>query len=125
MKRTGLWPVRAPVRPALYALAAILALLGLIFLIGNQRLPQRIVVGVVLLGAAVALGWLTKIKAPQPTVRITQNIDLPGDAETEQLTCKNCGGTLDEDSIELREGAIFVKCGYCGTSYQIEEAPKW
>ena len=32
---------------------------------------------------------------------------------------------LDEDSVELKEGAIFVKCPYCETSYQVEEAPKW
>jgi hypothetical protein len=113
------------VRPVLYALAAIVALLGLIFLIGNQGLVQRIVVGIVLIAAGVALSWLATVKAPQPTVKITQDIDLPGDAELEQLKCRSCGATLDEKSIELREGAIFVKCAYCGTSYQIEEAPKW
>ena len=41
------------------------------------------------------------------------------------MTCKNCGGTLERDSIALREGGVFVDCPYCGTSYQIEEEPKW
>jgi len=113
------------VRPVLYALAAVVALLGAIFLIGNQVLVQRMVVGLVLIVAGIALAWLAKMKAPQPTVEITQDIDVPGDAELEQLKCRSCGATLDEKSIELREGAIFVKCAYCGTSYQIEEAPKW
>lgn len=112
-------------RPVLYALAAVVALLGAIFLIGNQGLVQRIIVGVVLIVAGIVLAWLAKMKAPQPTVEITQDIDVPGDAELEQLKCRSCGATLDEKSIELREGAIFVKCAYCGTSYQIEEAPKW
>lgn len=125
MKRSGAWPPRAHVRPVLYALAVVVALLGATFLIGNQGLVQRIIVGVVLIAAGIALGWLAKMKAPQPTVKITQHIDLPGDSETEELKCRNCGGLLDEKSIELREGAIFVKCAYCGTSYQIEEAPKW
>jgi len=25
----------------------------------------------------------------------------------------------------VKAGAIFISCGFCGTQYQIEEAPKW
>jgi hypothetical protein len=97
----------------------------LVFLAGNQGLVSRMVTGVVLIAAAIALAGLTRLKAPQPTVHITHHIDLPGESQLEQLKCRNCGGPLKEDSVELREGAIFVKCPFCGTSYQIEEAPKW
>jgi uncharacterized Zn finger protein len=43
----------------------------------------------------------------------------------EEMRCRNCGGSLDEDALTVRGGAIFVDCPYCGASYQIEEAPKW
>ena len=84
---------------------------------------MRVLVGVILIAAAVVIGWLTKAKAPERT--IIQKIDLTGSVETEQLKCKSCGAQLDDKSIELREGAIVVKCTYCGTTYQMEEAPKW
>ena len=84
---------------------------------------MRIIVGILLIGAAVVIGWLTKAKAPERT--IVQQVDLTGDITREQLQCESCGAPLDEKSISLEEGAIIVKCPYCGTSYQLEEAPKW
>lgn len=110
-------------KTGMYALAAVLGLVGLVFILGYQGLVGRLVLGIILLGAAFALGWLTKAKAPERT--IVQKIDLSGDVSREQLQCNNCGATLDEKSVQLQEGAIFVKCQYCGTSYQLEEAPKW
>ena len=109
----------------LYVLAVCVGLVGVIFLVGNQGLVQRMVIGAVLIAAAIAIVGLTRLKAPQPTVHITQDIDLPGESDLEQLKCRNCAAPLDQKSVELREGAIFVKCPYCSTSYQIEEAPKW
>jgi len=41
------------------------------------------------------------------------------------MKCRNCSAGLSKDSVVLKEGAIFVECPYCKTSYQIEEAPKW
>lgn len=110
-------------KTGLFALAVVVGLMGLIFVIGNQGKIMRLVVGVVLLGAALAIGWLTRAKAPERT--IVQKIDLSGDVQTERLKCSGCGATLDAKSVELREGAIFVKCPYCGSAYQLEEAPKW
>ncbi len=107
------------------ALAAVLGLLGLIFIVGNQGLPMRLIVGVIMLAAAVVIFWMGKMKAPQQMTHITQDIDVAGDAELEQLKCQNCGAPLDDNSVGLKEGAIFVECPYCNTSYQVEEAPKW
>jgi len=109
----------------LYVLAVAVGLVGLVFLVGNQGLVQRIVVGVVLIAAAVAVFGLTRLKAPERSVTIHQHIDLPGESQLEHLKCTNCDAPLDQKSVELREGAIFVKCPYCGASYQVEEAPKW
>jgi cytochrome c biogenesis protein CcdA len=112
-------------KTGLYLLGICVGCVGLVFLVGNQGLVQRMVVGIVLIAAGIAIIGLTRLKAPAPTVHITQDIDLPGESDLEQLKCRNCSAPLDQKSVELREGAIFVKCPYCGTSYQIEEAPKW
>jgi len=112
-----------PLKAGMYTLAAVVGFVGLLFLVGNQGLVARMFIGIVLMGAGVAIGWLTKAKAPER--KIVQQIDLSGEIEKEQLECNSCGAPLNQDSIELHEGAITVNCPYCGTSYQLEEAPKW
>ena len=114
-----------PVKTASYVLAGGLGLGGVTFLIGAAQgnALTRIITGVVMIGAAILLGFLARVKTPQPTV--VQQIDLSGDVHAEELTCKACGGKLDSDSVSVRAGAVFVDCPYCGTSYQIEEEPKW
>jgi Zn finger protein HypA/HybF involved in hydrogenase expression len=108
-----------------YLLGSVLGLMGLLFLIasGSGNTAPRVIIGVVLLAAAAVLVWLGKVKSPGQT--IIQNIDLPGNTTEEQLHCKACGGTLNPKDITVQAGAVFVKCPYCGTSYQLEEAPKW
>ena len=108
-----------------YPLAALLAVYGLISIVGWQGVPLRIVVGVVLLAAAGALIWLA-LQKPKPSVTtVVQKIDLSGDVNLQDLTCRACGGTLGKESVAVRAGAVFVNCQYCGAAYQIEEKPKW
>ena len=108
-----------------YLLSAVVGLAGLMFLIGSVQghtIP-RIVIGLVLLGAAAALVYLGKMKAPQAT--IVQQIDLTGDVAAQDLKCKSCAGKLDSKSVSVQAGAVFIKCPYCGAQYQLEEEPKW
>lgn len=108
-------------------IAAALGFFGLIFIIGNQGMAGRWIIGIVLLLAAGFMVYLTRIQ-PQVIkneVTVKQEIDLSGDVQLEQMTCNNCGAALNKNSIEVKAGAIFVNCEHCGTSYQIEEAPKW
>jgi hypothetical protein len=110
-----------------YLTAAALGFFGLIFIIGNQGIAIRFVVGIVLFIAAGVMVYLARMQ-PQVTkteVTVKQEIDLTGDVQLEQMTCNNCGAALSKNSIEVKAGAIFVNCEHCGTSYQIEEAPKW
>lgn len=108
-----------------YLLAALLGLLGLVFVAGSQGMAMRIVVGVVLLIAAGALVWLARQKVPQSTTTVVQKIDLSGNVNLEGMTCKACGGSLGKDSIQVKAGAVFVHCEFCGAAYQLEEEPKW
>jgi Zn finger protein HypA/HybF involved in hydrogenase expression len=106
-----------------YPLAVLLGLLGIIFIVGAQGQIVRVVVGVVLFVAAGALVWLARQQPSQTTV--VQQIDLSGDVNLQDLTCRSCGAGLSQRSVEVRAGAVFVHCEYCGASYQLEEEPKW
>ena len=108
-----------------YPLAALLGLLGLVFVVGAQGQIMRIVVGVVLMAAAGALVWMAMQRPKQMTHTVVQKIDLSGDVSLQDMTCRSCGGTLGQESISVRAGAVFVDCQYCGAAYQLEEEPKW
>ncbi|HQE93924.1 MAG TPA: hypothetical protein PLH19_14470 [Anaerolineae bacterium] len=110
---------------AVYLIAAVLALFALIFIIGAQGQAMRFVIGIVLLGAAGVLIYLTRVQPKKEEITHVQKIDLTGDVHLEQMTCNSCHGTLSKENIVVKAGAIFVDCPYCGASYQIEEAPKW
>jgi len=76
-----------------------------------------------MLGGAAFLVAFGRSKVPE--TKIIQEIDLSGDVALEEMHCNACGASLDSDSVKVEAGAIFVHCPYCGTSYQIEEEPKW
>lgn len=108
-----------------FLLSGFLGLVGLTFVIASSQgnTVIRIVIGAVLIAAAIFIGVLVRAKAPER--QIVQKIDLTGDITPEQLKCNACGAPLSKESITLKEGAIVVSCPFCGTSYQLEEAPKW
>ena len=108
-----------------YPLAAVLAALGLMFVVGAQGQTVRIVVGVLLLAAAGALIWLALQQPKASVTTVVQKIDLSGDVKLQDLTCRACGGTLGKESVAVKAGAVLVNCQYCGATYQIEEEPKW
>jgi hypothetical protein len=103
--------------------AVLLAMLGCLFVIGYQGQIGRLIIGLILIGAGVVLFATTKLRAKETTV--VQKIDLTGDVSAQELKCKNCGSTLSNKSVSVRAGAIFISCEFCGTQYQLEEAPKW
>ena len=108
-----------------YPLAALLAIGGLVFVVGMQAQWPRLAVGVVLWAAAGALVFLAMQRPKQTTTTIVQKIDLSGDVNLEDLTCRKCGGSLGEKSVSVQAGAVFINCEYCGAAYQFEEEPKW
>jgi DNA-directed RNA polymerase subunit RPC12/RpoP len=114
-----------------YVVAGILIFFGILFIWGAfspQGEPGWIIIGIIT--AAIGLGIIAFVKfrepkPAQPPQEIVQKIDLSGDVELAKLKCQNCGAELDQDSIQVKEGAIFVSCPYCGTAYQMVEEPKW
>jgi len=109
-----------------YPLAALLGFFGVMFVVSGARgQPLQIIVGVILLVATGAMIWLALHK-PKPSVTtVVQKIDLSGDVNLQELTCRACGGAIGKESVAVRAGAVFVNCPYCSAAYQIEEEPKW
>lgn len=108
-----------------YLIAAVLLLFALMFIVGSQGMIARIIVGLILFAGAGVLVYLTRVQPTKEEITHIQKIDLTGDIQLEQLKCQSCNGALSKDNLEVKAGAIFVECPYCGASYQIEEAPKW
>lgn len=103
--------------------AVLLGMLGILFIIGFQGQTGRLIIGLILVGAGVLLFLVSRLRPKQTT--FVQKIDLTGDISTQELKCKNCGSTLTNKSVTVRAGAIFISCEFCGTQYQLEEAPRW
>ncbi len=108
-----------------YIIAALLALLGFVFLTGSQGQIIRLLIGLVLFVAAGAVIYLFRSKPQVTQNTVVQQIDLSGDVNLETMKCKVCGAPLAKDSLEVKAGAIFITCSHCGSSYQFEEEPKW
>jgi hypothetical protein len=113
-----------------YIAAAILIFFGAAFLYGAfspEGSPGWILVGLGSIGAGFVLIWLggrSRAAEGKPG-ELVQRIELSGNVSLERLTCRNCGGQLSPENVTMVAGAPWVKCPFCGTSYQLEEEPKW
>jgi len=86
---------------------------------------MRIIIGIVLLVAAGMLIFLMRTRPQVTQTNVVQKIDLSGDISMEQMTCNACGAPFSKDSLDVRDGAVFVDCEHCGATYQFEEEIKW
>ena len=69
----------------MYALSGTVGLLGLVFLVGNQGLTRRLIVGAVLLAVALAIAGLAGIRPRQPTAHRAQGRALPAQPSTQPV----------------------------------------
>ena len=114
----GLWKVAG------YLAAAFLVFLGAVFLLASVYAISRLLVGTVLTLAGVAVAFLTwRAGVVPPSVKY--EIETPGSLKVDSVKCPNCGGKLDPSKIELRVGAAWIKCLYCGNEFEVAEEPKW
>jgi hypothetical protein len=84
------------------------------------------VVGVLFLAGGAGLVYAAmRGQKTEVVQQVTMNVDLPGDTKASPMTCRNCGGALKPENVKMVAGAPMVECPYCGTTYQLTEAPKW
>ena len=93
---------------------------GLVFVIGGRPVTGAVMLGI---GVFLIIYGLRKPKTRDVVVR--RELELSGDVDIESMKCNQCGGTLSSENVSVKAGAVFVSCPYCGSEYQIEEAPKW
>lgn len=113
-----------------YIAAAVFIFFGILFIWGAfspQGTPGWIVIGVIGILAGFGLIWLgTRAgRKEAEKTEIVQKIELSGNVDLDKIHCERCGGAITSKNIEVVAGAPMVKCPYCGSSYQISEAPKW
>jgi len=114
-----------------YIVSAILIFFGILFIwaaFSPEGETGWIVVGIITVAIGLGIILFIKFREPkpaQPPQEIVQKIDLSSDIQVEKLKCQSCGGQLDQNSVSVKAGAVFVNCPYCGASYQIVEEPKW
>jgi hypothetical protein len=115
------------VKIVLTIIAALLFLLGLVFLVAGAAplMPGRLVVGGVLVLGAAALVIAARVRPAEKVVKVTQQVEVSGDVSLEALRCRSCGADLKPKDMATKDGAIVVTCPYCSASYQVEEAPRW
>lgn len=108
-------------------LAAVLAVLGLVFLTaaGQGNAVIRFAIGGFCLISAMAMVYLARQRPVQLTHVHKMELDMPGKVELKGAECRSCGAALDSKSVSVVAGAVQVNCPYCGSSYQLEESPKW
>lgn len=115
-----------------YVVAGILILFGVLYLwsipaAGSGQIVSRLIVVVISLAIGVVIIWVIRTRGPAPIQQITQQVelDVPGDVSVQKLKCQSCGGELSKDHVSLVQGAVMINCPYCGSTYQLTEAPKW
>jgi hypothetical protein len=111
--------------------SSILIFFGVLFLLGAfspDGSPAWIIIGLILVGIAIAIIWLgthKKVSDGKDSQNVTLKIDLPGNVSLDTMKCKSCGGNLSAENVKMVAGAPQVTCPFCHTQYQLTEDPKW
>lgn len=114
-----------------YIFAGILIFFGVLFIWATFSPEGQLgwlIVGIISVAIGFGIIWLMGRRKPETASgnsNTTINIDFPANVNLDELTCKNCGGTLTMDNITMVAGAPVVSCPYCKTTYQLTEEPKW
>lgn len=119
--------IKIKVKIVFYIIAAVLFVFGMIFIIAGSYplMPGRLIVGSILLLGGIALIIASRLQPQVREVKVMETFEVAGDVSLEKLTCRSCGGALRKEDISLKDGALFVVCPFCSTTYQMEEEPKW
>ncbi|MBS3753954.1 MAG: hypothetical protein KGY46_11300, partial [Anaerolineales bacterium] len=84
-----------------YIFAAILIVIGLLFIIATFSEDGKIsylLTGSILVLTGFGIIWFAGRKKDTETEEVTMNIDLSGDVDLDTLSCKSCGGQLDSEN---------------------------
>jgi uncharacterized membrane protein len=89
----------------------------------DQR-TLRIVEGIIMLIASVAIAYVTYVFSRKPTT-IIQQVELSGQMKAAPIKCPNCSASVDANKIKIVTGVPYATCPYCATTFEVAEEPKW
>jgi DNA-directed RNA polymerase subunit RPC12/RpoP len=75
-----------------------------------------------IIGLAVVAGVYVVTRKPKTVI---QHLEVSGEMKAAQIKCPNCGGSVNPSEIKIVQGVPYVKCPYCGTTFEVTEEPKW
>ncbi len=75
-----------------------------------------------IVGLAIIVGIYYITRKPKTVI---QQLEVSGQMKAAQIKCPNCGGSINADQIKIVSGVPYVKCPYCGTTFEVTEEPKW
>ncbi len=103
---------------------AVLWFFAVIFAMASSYDSMRLITSAILfiVGLTVIVGIYYTTRKPKTVV---QHLELSGQMKAAQIKCPNCGGSVDANQIKINEGVPYVKCPYCGTTFEVAEEPKW
>lgn len=111
--------------------AAVLFFFAVIFALASsaQEIPAqtaqtRLITSAFLfiIGIAVIVGIYYVTRKPKT---IIQRLEVSGQMKGAAIKCPNCSASIDANQIQIVSGVPYVKCPYCGTTFEVVEEPKW
>ncbi len=108
----------------LFFFAVIFALASSYVGLTAQAAQSRVLTSAILfiVGLAVIVGIYYVSRKPKTVI---QQLEISGQMKAAQIKCPNCGGSVDANQIKIVSGVPFIKCPYCGTTFEVTEEPKW
>jgi predicted Zn finger-like uncharacterized protein len=108
----------------LFFFAVIFALASSYIGLTAQATQSRLLTSGILfiVGLALIAGVYYVTRKPKTVI---QQLEISGQMKAAQIKCPNCGGSINADQIKIVSGVPYVKCPYCGTTFEVIEEPKW
>jgi len=108
----------------LFFFAVIFALASSALGIPAQAAQTRLITSAFLfiIGIAVIIGIYFVTRKPKTVI---QRLEVSGQMKGASITCPNCSASIDANQIKIVSGVPYVKCPYCGTTFEVTEEPKW
>jgi predicted Zn finger-like uncharacterized protein len=75
-----------------------------------------------IIGLAVIVGIYYVTRKPKTVI---QRLEVSGQMQAAAIKCPNCSASIDANQIKIVAGVPYVKCPYCGTTFEVTEEPKW
>ncbi len=90
----------------------------------EQTIQTRLLVSAFLfiIGLAIIVGIYFTTRKPKTVI---QRLEISGQMKGAPIKCPNCSASIDASQIKVVGGVPYVKCPYCGTTFEVTEEPKW